>query len=64
MLDADAFEYVCHGVAYGWGGGEAEVYDAEGDGEAAACLLGHELADACYLEGGALDGLAEDFEVG
>ena len=64
MLHSDALENVCHRVTHGWGGGKAEVDDAEGDAKTVACLLGDELTYAGYLEGCAFDGLAEHFEVG
>ena len=46
-----------HAVPDGGGGGQGEVHDAEGHPQAAAGLLGHQLAHAGHPEGGLLDGL-------
>ena len=63
LLEADLLQHFAHGVAHGRGRGERQVDDAERDAEAAGCFLGHKLTHARDLERGALDGLAQEFEV-
>ena len=63
LLEADLLQHFTHGVAHGRGRGERQVDDAERDAEAAGSLLSHKLTHARDLERGALDGLAQEFEV-
>jgi hypothetical protein len=63
-LQAHLLQDAGHRVAHSGGGGQGEVHDAEGHVQAAAGLLGHQLAHAGDAEGGLFDGLRHHVEGG